>query len=315
MGKWAAPHDLADVDDITAFTTQTGYGVLWTSEGEEFSTNVTGDTLGEVAEQTDWPSTYPGPIAAINQQYLVAFSDEPHQVLLLGYQHPDLYAAIDSASDGFLRNVSAVPDGDGFTAVGAGPDSTLCDVHFDGKNQWETPHCRADIAIPYGGEAPFYPPQAVLLENGDLAVLYPDIQPYQSGIAVTFRRSGTWTDPISISTGAFSPNFTGGANKNVVDGLVVVTRTKDEVVVMNVSESAGWGTPVAIDTPAPVYADNFAVAPGICGDDVEIEYLDTKGVKLARVKGADAAVEVIAPDLTSTSLYVVTVLTRFVNLG
>ena len=127
-------------------------------------------------------------------------------------------------------------------------------------------------------------------------MVYPTFGDAETGLRVTFRKAGVWTDPISVLTDVYATSFAAGANKNVPDGLVVVVSPADSgLVAIDVSESAGVAAPVLFDTPDSVYARTIAVAPGICGDDAEIEYNDLDGLKVARVKGTDSTFDVVVP--------------------
>lgn len=171
--------------------------------------------------------------------------------------------------------------------VGLGDAHELCDRLIVG-GQWTPLHCRADVIVATGGEIPVTRPQVVALPGGDSVVVF--YQAAGSTLAATryYHKEGLWTAPEAITDSAIGIEFAAAAAPSG-DVVVGVISTAGAVSALRFTVASGWSKPIAIDQGAVVTGENtgsIAAAPGICGDDALIAYINGfTTVRVARVRG------------------------------
>ena len=207
-GAWQTPVTFDGAYTVAAYLTNDVFTAFW-SDGQMAHTAQMGPSP-QVVDQTDWLPAPSSKISSVGGNYLISNTYQPHPVALLGFDHPDLFAPIPGAENTVLDSISVVP-GDVITAVGQGPNQALCDMDFDGDNEWSPAHCRDDIKIYLGSEIPLPPPAAVRLQNGDLAVVFHDSE--HAGLSVTYQHAGTWSPAINLDPGGLGLNFAAAASK------------------------------------------------------------------------------------------------------
>ncbi|MDI1442640.1 hypothetical protein [Polyangium sp. 6x1] len=270
-------------------------GVFWTEQIDawrsHFATTSDGTSF-DVHDAHGWFPQAWSPLVTVGRSLLLGNAGEGS---VLAYFDPDAFdwhpypdpAPFDVTS-AVIREAAGTVLG-----VGLGPLHDLCDTEIfwaDGGS-WTDPHCRDDVEVFMGNEIPVAPPRAVALPNGDVVVVYHESY---VKLAATMNHAGIWSAPESITLPEqgldVALTTTPGG-----DVIVGVPGTSGGVFALRYGPGVGWGEPFPIGTTSSSTSP-ISAAPGICGDDALIAYVDggiDGEVRVARIRGDAAEVSTV----------------------
>ncbi|MDC0740633.1 hypothetical protein [Polyangium mundeleinium] len=297
-GKWTTPsYPMQGADRMTTYVDVYGHlGVFWTETSTDSALShfmVTGDgTKFDLYDVEGWFPLVPSPVLTVGVSLLMGNAGEGSSLAHFDPDAYDWYPYPKLAPFELTSAVRTISEGS-VLGVGLSNLNELCDaqVFWSDGGGWTEPHCRADVKVFMGNEIPVAPPQAVVLPNDDVVVVYHESY---ARIAATRFHDGVWSAPesISLEIQSLEPAITATPGGDVI---VALPSTSGALSALRYVPGVGWGELVTID-PTASSTVSIGAAPGICGDDALIAYagggIDGE-VRVARLRGETAEVSTI----------------------
>ncbi|MDI1428634.1 hypothetical protein [Polyangium sorediatum] len=297
-GKWITPsYPMQGADRMTTYVDVYGHlGVYWIETSTDSALShfmVTGDgTKFDLYDVQGWFPLVPSPVVTVGVSLLLGNAGEGSS---LAHFDPDAYDWYPYPKLSPFELTSAVrtyTEGS-VLGVGLGTLNELCDaqVFWSDGGGWTEPHCRDDVKVFLGNEIPVAPPQAVVLPNDDVVVVYHETY---ATIAATWLHDGVWSPPesIKLEIQSLEPAITATPAGDVI---VALPSTSGALSALRYVPGVGWGALVTIDKAASSTL-SIGAAPGICGDDALIAYagdgIDPE-IRVARIRGETAEVTTV----------------------
>ncbi|HVK63966.1 MAG TPA: hypothetical protein VM694_05815 [Polyangium sp.] len=297
-GKWVTPsYPMQGADRMTTYVDVYGHlGVFWTETSTDSALShfmVTSDGASfDLRDVHGWFPLVPSPVLTVGVSLLLGNAGEGSSLAHFDPDAYDWYPYPKLAPFALTSAVRTYTEGS-VLGVGLGPQNVLCDaqVFWADGGGWTEPHCRDDVKVFMGNEIPVAPPQAVVLPNDDVVVVYHETY---ARIAATRLHNGVWSAPesIKLEIQSLEPAVTATPAGDVI---VALPSTSGALSALRFVPGMGWGELVAIDKAASSTL-SIGAAPGICGDDALIAYagggIDGE-VRVARLRGDTAEVSTI----------------------
>ncbi|HVK69909.1 MAG TPA: hypothetical protein VM694_35865, partial [Polyangium sp.] len=298
-GAWTKPaYPMQGADRMTTYVDVYGHlGVFWTETSTDSALShfmVTSDGAKfDLYDVEGWFPLVPSPVVTVGVSLLLGNAGEGSSLAHFDPDAYDWYPYPKLAPFELTSAVRTYTEGS-VLGVGLGPQNALCDaqVFWADGGGWTEPHCRDDIKVFMGNEIPVAPPQAVVLPNDDVVVVYHETY---ARIAATRLHDGVWSAPesIKLEIQSLEPAVTATPAGDVI---VALPSTSGALSALRYVPGMGWGELVTIDKAASSTLP-IGAAPGICGDDALIAYasegIDPE-VRVARIRGEMAEVTTVS---------------------